>query len=207
MIHALEHRWKQLLLLASSAWILVSFVVNVLAVPNLVQNTEANLWGYQQHLTSLSFGLLLAYPVARATIGPSPRPNLEWQAFLILTMVVQVALAPLGVLLQQPVEVLLKADAWLIGCATWGCGVGRIMRERLPLGTALLTLPLFAMLYDSDWSVPTAAASAVHNPGHRPPPPLWLVAISFCSGWFWMTRPRRPFPKNKPSDHHSEKAL
>ena len=63
MIPALEHRWKQLLLLISSAWILLSFVVNVLAVPNLVQNTEANLWGYQQHLTSLSFGLLVAYHV------------------------------------------------------------------------------------------------------------------------------------------------
>ena len=115
MIPALEHRWKQLLLLISSAWILLSFVVNVLAVPNLVQNTEANLWGYQQHLTSLSFGLLVAYPAARATIGPSPRPGMEWQAFLILAMVVQVALAPLVLLLRQPIELLLQADAWLLG--------------------------------------------------------------------------------------------
>ena len=98
MIPALEYRWKQLLLLVSSAWILLSFVVNVLAVPNLVQNTEANLWGYQQHLTSLSFGLLLAYPAARSTIGPSPRPNLEWQAFFVLVIVIQVALAPLVLL-------------------------------------------------------------------------------------------------------------
>ena len=109
MIPALEHRWKQLLLLISSAWILLSFVVNVLAVPNLVQNTEANLWGYQQHLTSLSFGLLVAYPAARATIGPSARPGMEWQAFLILAMVVQVALAPLVLLLRQPIELLLQA--------------------------------------------------------------------------------------------------
>ena len=207
MIPALEHRWKQLLLLASSGWILLSFVVNVLAVPNLVQNTEANLWGYQQHLTSLSFGLLLAYPVARATIGPSPRPNLEWQSLLILVMVVQVALAPLGLLLQQPVEVLLKADAWLIGCAMWGCGAGRTMREKLSLGAALLALPFFAMLFNSDWSIPTAAASAVHKSSHRPPPPLWLVSISFGTGWFWMTRPRRPFPRDNTNDHHSKKAI
>lgn len=194
MIPALEHRWRQLLLLVSSAWILLSFVVNVLAVPNLVQNTEANLWGYQQHLTSLSFGLLVAYPAARATIGPLPRANLEWQAFLVLTVVVQVALAPLVLLLQQPVERLLQADAWLMGCAMWGCGAGRIMREQLPLGSALLALPLLAMLVDSNWSVPTAAASVVHNPGHRPPPPLWFVTILIGMGWLWMTRPRRPFP-------------
>lgn len=207
MIAALEHRWKQMLLLASSGWILLSFVVNVLAVPNLVQNIEANLWGYQQHLTSLSFGLLLAYPVARATIGPSPRPNLEWQSFLIMTMVIQVALAPLGLLLQPPVEVLLQADAWLIGCAMWGCGTGRIMRERLPLGAALLTIPLIAMLFNSDWSVPTAAASAVHNPGHRPPPTFWLVVISLGTGGFCMTRPRRPFPRDNTNDRHTEKAI
>ena len=204
MIPALEHRWKQLLLLISSAWILLSFVVNVLAVPNLVQNTEANLWGYQQHLTSLSFGLLVAYPAARATIGPSPRPGMEWQAFLILAMVVQVALAPLVLLLRQPIELLLQADAWLLGCAMWGCGAGRIMRERLSLGSALLALPLFAMLFDSNWSVPTAAASAVHNPGQRPPPPLWFVTILIVLGWLWMTRPRRPFPGNNTNDHHSE---
>ena len=204
MIPALEHRWKQLLLLISSAWILLSFVVNVLAVPNLVQNTEANLWGYQQHLTSLSFGLLVAYPAARATIGPSPRPRMEWQAFLILAMVVQVALAPLVLLLRQPIELLLQADAWLLGCAMWGCGAGRIMRERLPLGSALLALPLFAMLFDSNWSVPTAAASAVHNPGQRPPPPLWFATILVVLGWLWMTRPRPPFPRDNTNDHHSE---
>ena len=204
MIPALEHRWKQLLLLVSSAWILLSFVVNVLAIPNLVQNTEANLWGYQQHLTSLSFGLLVAYPSARATIGPSPRPGMERQTFVILAVVVQVALAPLVLLLRQPIELLLQADAWLIGCAMWGCGVGRIMREWLPLGTALLALPLFAMLFDSDLSVPTAAASVVHLPGQRPPPPLWLVTILAGMGWLWMTRPRRPFPGDKSNDHHSE---
>ena len=204
MIPALEHRWKQLLLLISSAWILLSFVVNVLAVPNLVQNTEANLWGYQQHLTSLSFGLLVAYPAARATIGPSPRPSMEWQAFLILAAVVQVALAPLVLLLRQPIELLLQADAWLIACAMWGCGAGRIMREQLPLGSALLGFPLFAMLIDSNWSIPTAAASAVHNPGQRPPPPLCFVAILAAFGLRWMTRPRRPFPGVKSNGHHSE---
>ena len=77
MIPALEHRWRQLLLLVASLWVLLSFVVNVVAVPNLVQNIEANLWGYQKHLTSMSFGLLIAYPAARATIGPSPRPRLR----------------------------------------------------------------------------------------------------------------------------------
>ncbi|MBL21286.1 MAG: hypothetical protein CMJ37_00355 [Phycisphaerae bacterium] len=207
MIPALEHRWKQLLLLVSSAWILLSFVVNVLAVPNLVQNTEANLWGFQQHLTSLSFGLLVAYPAARATIGPSPRPCLEWQTFLVLAVVVQVALAPLALLLRQPIELLLQTDAWLMGCAMWGCGAGRIMRERLAFGYALLALPLFAMLFDSHWSVPTAAASVVYdvyNPGHRPPPPLWFVTILVGMGWLWMTRPRRPFPGENTNDHHSE---
>jgi len=204
MIPALEHRWKQLLLLISSAWILLSFIVNVLAVPNLVQNTEANLWGYQQHLTSLSFGLLLAYPAARATIGPSPRSRLEWQAFAVLAAVVQVALAPLVLLLQQPVELLLEADAWLLSCAMWGCGAGRIMRERIYLGSALVALPLFAMLFDSEWSIPTAAASVVHNPGHRPPPPLWSVTILIGLAWLWMTRPRRPFPGDNTNDHHSE---
>ena len=204
MIPALEHRWRQLLLLVSSAWILLSFVVNVWAVPNLVQNTEANLWGYQQHLTSLSFGLLVAYPTARATIGPLPRANLEWQAFLVLAVLVQVALAPMVLLLQQPVERLLQADAWLIGCAMWGCGAGRIMRELLSLGSVLLALPLLAMLVDSNWSVPTAAASVVHNPGHRPPPSLWFVTFLIGMGWLWMTRPRRPFPGDKTNDHHSE---
>ena len=204
MIPALEYRWKQLLLLVSSAWILLSFVVNVLAVPNLVQNAEANLWGYQQHLTTLSFGLLVAYPGARATIGPAPRPKLEWQALLILTLVIQVALAPLVLLLQQPLELLLKADAWLMGCAFWGCGTGRIMREQVQFGAILLATPLFAMLYDTNWSVPTAAASIVHNPGTRPPPPLWVVTILVGSGWLWMTKPRRPFPGDKRHDNDSE---
>ena len=207
MIPALEHRWRQLLLLVSSAWILLSFVVNVLAVPNLVQNTEANLWGYQQHLTSLSFGLLVAYPTARATIGPLPRANLEWQAFLVLTVVVQVALAPLVLLLHQPAERLLQADAWLIGCAMWGCGAGRIMRELLSLGSVLLALPLLGMLFESNWSVPTAAASVVHNPGHHPPPPLWFVTVLVGMGWLLMTRPRRPFPRDNTNDHHSEGAV
>ena len=139
-------------------------MVNVLAIPNLVQNTEANLWGYQQHLTSLSFGLLVAYPSARATIGPSPRPGMERQTFVILAVVVQVALAPLVLLLRQPIELLLQADAWLLGCAMWGCGAGRIMRERLAFGYALLALPLFAMLFDSHWSVPTAAAFRSSRP-------------------------------------------
>ena len=131
-------------------------------------------------------------------------PGWSGKAFLILAMVVQVALAPLVLLLRQPIELLLQADAWLLGCAMWGCGAGRIMRERLSLGSALLALPLFAMLFDSNWSVPTAAASVVHNPGQRPPPPLWFVTILVALGWLWMTRPRRPFPGDNTNDHHSE---
>ncbi len=207
MIPALEYRWKQLLLLVSSAWILLSFVVNVLALPTLVQNVDANLWGYQQHLTTLSFGLLVAYPAARATIGPAPRPKLEWHSFLVLALVIQVALAPLVLLLQQPLDLLLQADAWLIGCAFWGCASGRIMREHLQLGAALLAIPLFAMLYDTNWSVPTAAACVVDDTGNRPPPPIWAVTILIGSGWLWMSKPRRPFPGDKQHEHDSERTV
>ena len=204
MIPALEHRWRQLLLLVASLWVLLSFVVNVVAVPNLVQNIEANLWGYQKHLTSMSFGLLIAYPAARATIGPSPRPRLEWQSLILLVAVIQVALAPLVFLLEQPIEAILQADAWLIASAFWGCGCGRMLREHVFIGAALMATPLLTMLYDRELSLPTAAASVVQSSGTSSPPPMWGVTILIGFGWLWMTRHRRPFPGDKRNDHDSE---
>ena len=191
MIPALEHRWKQLLLLASSGWILLSFVVNVLAVPNLVQNTEANLWGYQQHLTSLSFGLLLAYPVARATIGPSPRPNLEWQPFL--SCMVSSCACPSGAALASTHRTALL-DAWLL-VGMWG----------RPNHAGTTFLAALALRF---WPCLQLKLSAGGRLGCAQP---WTASATptlvrydlVALGWLWMTRPRRLFRDNT-NDHHSE---
>ena len=86
---------------------------------------------------------------------------------------------PSGAALASTHRTALQADAWLLGCGCGDVGPAESCGNDFLLDPHFLRLPLFAMLFDSNWSVPTAAASVVHNPGQRPPPPT-LVRYDSC---------------------------